>query len=127
VVDSIFTDYRFTIADNTADGSSAAQVVLGPSLGSKDSLADVEVALRHNGVVCAEASGAAASGHPLNGVAWLVEQLAVRGIGLRAGDLVITGGLTAAVALLPGDVVSATFHHLHGDTVSVQVSRVDAP
>ena len=32
IVDSVYPDYRFRLEDNTADGSSAAQVVVGPAL-----------------------------------------------------------------------------------------------
>lgn len=110
VVDSVFADYRFTLEDNTADGSSAAQVVLGARLpATADALAQVEVNLRHNGEVVGAATGAAASGDPLAGVAWLVGQLARSGRRLEAGDVVITGGLCRAVPLAPGDRVSARF------------------
>lgn len=111
VVDSIWLDYRFTAAQNTADGSSAAGVVVGPVL-------DVDPAECHaipvelvgdDGTVLAAATSAAAGGHPLLGVAWLAGELAARGRGLRAGELVITGGLTAAVPLRAGHVLSARF------------------
>lgn len=109
VVDSVYPEYRFRLEDNTADGSSAAQVVLGPELPAVDRLEAVAVELRHNGEPAGSATGAAASGHPLAGVVWLVAQLARRGEGLRAGDVVITGGLTRAVPLDPGDRVEAVF------------------
>jgi 2-keto-4-pentenoate hydratase len=118
VVDSVFADYRFRIEDNTADGSSAAQVVVGPRIDS-DALEQVAVALWHNDRHVADATGAAASGHPAAGVVWLVAQLAARGTRLEAGQIVITGGLTAAVPLQPGDVVRAVFD---GGT-SVEVRR----
>ena len=109
VVDSVFREYRFRLEDNTADGSSAAQVVIGPPLRRTDRLDEVTVELFHNGSSCASALGAAASGNPVLGVVWLVEQLAAQGLGIRAGDIVITGGLTAAVPLLPGDDITAVF------------------
>lgn len=122
VVDSVWTDYRFAIEHNTADGSSAAYVVFGPSISRRD-LASTPVRLFHNGSEVATATGAAASGHPLAGVAWLVTALADAGQVLRAGEVVITGGLTAAVPIAPGDHVQATFE---ADTV-VSVSRRMAP
>jgi 2-keto-4-pentenoate hydratase len=108
VVDSVWTDYRFRIEHNTADGSSAAYVVLGGSIPNPD-LASVSVRLFHNDAEVAQATGAAASGDPLAGVVWLATQLAARGHALRAGDVVITGGLTAAIPIGPGDRVHATF------------------
>lgn len=109
VVDSVFTGYRFRLEDNTADGSSAAQVVIGPPLPSTAALDAVDVEFRRNGEVLATASGAAASGHPALGVVWLVGQLAARGRYIRAGEFVITGGLTSAAPLEPGDVIEALF------------------
>ena len=68
--------------------------------------------LEHNGEVVATASGAAALGHPAAAVAWLVRSLAAENEGLRAGDIVLSGGLTAAVPVRAGDVVTATADRL---------------
>ncbi len=108
VVDSVWADYRFTLADNTADGSSAAWVVLGAEV-PLDDLAALGVSLLVDGTAVASATGAAASGHPAAGVAWLAGELAGAARGLEAGDLVITGGLTAAHPLRPGSTISAEF------------------
>jgi 2-keto-4-pentenoate hydratase len=109
VVDSVYPGYRFRLEDNTADGSSAAQVVVGPVLRRRESLDEVSVTMRHNGAEVGSATGAAASGHPAAGVVWLVRQLAMTGRRIEAGDIVITGGLTHAVPLAPGDRVVAAF------------------
>ncbi len=118
VVDSVWTDYRFSLEDNTADGSSAAWVVVGDPL-PLDDLDQLTVTLTADGSEVAAATGAAASGHPAAGVVWLVEQLALRGGALEAGDLVITGGLTAAVPLSPGGQIEATF----GAATMVSIAR----
>ncbi|MQA13326.1 MAG: hydratase [Pseudonocardiaceae bacterium] len=108
VVDSVFTGYRFRLEDNTADGSSAAGVVVGDEL-PLDGLDALAVRLERNGEPGGEATGAAAGGHPAAGVGWLAARLAQRGHALEPGQLVITGGLTAAVPLEPGDEVCAVF------------------
>jgi 2-keto-4-pentenoate hydratase len=107
VVDSVWRGYRFTLATNTADGSSAAGVVVGDPLDGD--LAALTVELRRNGEPVATGSGDAALGHPHAALAWLRDELAACGETLREGDLVITGGLTRAVPLNPGDVVEARF------------------
>lgn len=109
VVDSVWEGYRFRIEDNTADGSSAAQVVVGPDLGAEDDLALVTAELVRNGEPAGSGTGAAAFGHPAAALVWLAEELARRGEALEPGQVVITGGLTAAVPLEPGDVVEAVF------------------
>ncbi len=124
IVDSVWTDYRFRIEDNTADGSSAAGVVVGGEL-DRDSIADVPVVLVVDGVEHGRGVGSDASGHPADGVVWLVEQLAARGERVRAGDIVITGGLTSAAALVTGGVISARFGH--GDEIVVSVRHGRTP
>lgn len=106
VVDSVWLDYRFTLELNTADGSSAAGVVIGPAL-PLDGLDALPVRLLRNGETVGEGTGAAAMGHPLRALEWLLATL--DGDGLQPGDVVITGGLTAAVPIAPGDAVEAVF------------------
>ena len=120
IVDSVWTDYRFRIEDNTADGSSAAGVVIGAEI-YLDRIAAVEVILTNNGREVGRGHGRDASGHPADGVVWLVDQLARRGDGLRAGDIVITGGLTAATVLGAGVTVRGIFDGV--ERVSVRDGR----
>ena len=108
IVDSVWSGYRFTLEDNTADGSSAAWVAVGPSLPLED-LASLPVELSVDGEVVERGTGAAASGHPAAGLVWLAGELAARGRALEPGDLVITGGLTSARPLEAGHRVSASF------------------
>jgi 2-keto-4-pentenoate hydratase len=108
IVDSVWSGYRFTLEDNTADGSSAAWVVVGPEM-PLDDLAALPVELSVDGVAGERATGAAASGHPAAGLAWLAGQLTARGQALEAGDLVITGGLTSAQPLEAGHRIGADF------------------
>lgn len=118
VVDSVWRDYRFTLETNTADGSSAAGVVLGPPL-PLDGLDAVPVALVREGVPAGTATGAAAMGGPLAALEWLVAELGRHGLALEPGDVVLAGGLTAAVPLAVGGVVEARF----GDDTTVRVRR----
>ena len=123
VVDSVWSGYRFTLEDNTADGSSAAWVVVGPAV-PLDDLASLPVVLSVDGEIVERGVGAAASGHPAAGVGWLAEQLAARGRALEPADLVITGGLTSARPLEPGHRISASFGH---GRYSVEISRPGLP
>lgn len=113
ILDSRFVDYRFTMADVVADNTSAARFVVGtpvPPAGIDVRL--VGVLLEKNGELVATASGAASLGHPAAAVAWLVRRLAASGEGLRAGQVVLSGGLTAATPLVPGDVVAVSIDRL---------------
>jgi 2-oxo-3-hexenedioate decarboxylase len=106
ILDSRYRDYRFTMADVVADNTSAARYVIGvPVPPAGIDLRLIGVVLEHNGEVVTTASGAASLGHPAAAVAWLIRALAAEGEGLRAGEVVLSGGLTAAVPVAPGDVV----------------------
>jgi 2-keto-4-pentenoate hydratase len=113
ILDSRFRDYAFTMADVVADNTSAGRYAIGPAIPAAGlDLRLVGVLLEHNGEVVATASGAAALGHPASAVAWLVRSLAAENEGLRAGDIVLSGGLTAAVPVTAGDVVTVTADRL---------------
>jgi 2-keto-4-pentenoate hydratase len=113
VLDSRFLDYRFTMPDVVADNTSAGRFVMGPltPVGGID-LRLVGVVLEHRGEVVATAAGAAALGHPAAAVAWLVRSLAADGDGLEAGQIVLSGGLTAAVPVTAGDSIVVTIDRL---------------
>ncbi|SHK28186.1 4-oxalocrotonate decarboxylase [Pseudonocardia thermophila] len=113
VLDSRYRDYRFTMADVVADNTSAGRFLVGtPVPPTGIDLRLVGVVLEKNGEVVATASGAASLGHPASAVAWMVRTMAADGDGLRAGQVVFSGGLTAAVPVGPGDVVVASIDRL---------------
>ena len=115
VLDSRYRDFRFTLPDVIADNASAARVVLGPQARRPADLVDLRLlgcVLRAAGDVAATAAGAAVSGHPAATVAWLANSLGVHGRGLKAGWLVLSGGLTAPVPLERGTSVTAEFDGL---------------
>jgi len=51
-------------------------------------------------------------GHPAEALALAANALAARGIALEPGWIVLTGGLTDAVFIKPGQEVTAEFTHL---------------
>jgi 2-oxo-3-hexenedioate decarboxylase len=113
VLDSRFIGYDFTMPDVVADNTSAARYVVGtPVEPSGIDLRLVGVVLEKNGTVSATASGAAVLGHPASAVAWLARQLWAQDEGLQAGEIVLSGGLTAAVPVGPGDVVVASIDRI---------------
>jgi 2-oxo-3-hexenedioate decarboxylase len=113
VLDSRYLDYRFTMPDVVADDASAGRFVIGaPVSPAGIDLRLVGVVFEKNGALVATASGAASLGHPAAAVAWLVRSLAADGEGLRAGDVILSGGLTAAVNVAAGDVVNVTIDRM---------------
>jgi 2-keto-4-pentenoate hydratase len=62
-----------------------------------------------NGNVIRRGSGRAVLGHPLNALQWLVNTLASRGLGLKAGQYVTTGVTSEIYMAEPGDRITADF------------------
>ncbi|MCG6197322.1 fumarylacetoacetate hydrolase family protein, partial [Anoxybacillus sp. LAT_38] len=92
-----------------ADNASSSRVVFGTTLKRPDELELdlVGVTLSINGELKEMGAGAAVLGHPANSVAMLANMLARKGLKLKAGQTILTGGITGAVMLQPGDAVSA--------------------
>jgi 2-oxo-3-hexenedioate decarboxylase len=114
VLDSRFAGYKFTGSDVIADNSSCAGFVFGGQ-GIDPAGIDLRLvgcAFEKNGQLLATAAGAAVLGHPAASVAWMVRRMAARGTGLRAGQVVMAGALTEAVAVSPGDTIVARFDRL---------------
>ena len=114
VIDSRFKDFKFDIQSVIADNTSAARYVVGGSPRRPDGL-DLRllgVVMERNGEVVGTAAGAAVMGHPGASVVALVRWLADSGQALPAGSLVMTGGVTEAVAVHAGDHVTARVQHL---------------
>ncbi len=98
---------RALVADNGAHGA----LVLGE--GRRDwrhiDMARERVELRIDGKLAGTGDGTAALGHPLKALAWLATDLARRGQGLAAGEVVTTGVVTPFFLLDAGQVAVAQF------------------
>jgi 2-oxo-3-hexenedioate decarboxylase len=115
LIDSRYDGFRFRHPDVIADNASSAGVVVGSMARRAEELGDLRllgIVLRRNGAVVATAAGAAALGHPALAVAWLVDRLAERDETLEPGSIILSGGLTDAVPLEPGSVVTAEIEGL---------------
>jgi 2-oxo-3-hexenedioate decarboxylase/2-keto-4-pentenoate hydratase len=69
-------------------------------------------ATRINGAEAGRGVGADVLGHPLNALAWLANQLAARGPGLRAGEFVSTGSVVETKWMARGDAVEVEIEGL---------------
>ncbi|WP_433528253.1 2-keto-4-pentenoate hydratase [Micromonospora sp. CA-263727] len=112
VLDSRIQDWQIGLVDTVADNASSALAVVGAGVApDATDLAAERMQLRAGQAVRAGA-GSAVMGHPAESVACLVRILAGFGTGIRAGQLVLSGSLAAAVDLLPGETVQASFDAL---------------
>ena len=90
-----------------ADDFFAAGCVLGQAV-ARSAAPDLFTVIGRaliNGKKAGQGTGADVLGHPHNALAWLANQLAASGKGLRAGEIVLTGSLVKTIWLEAGDKV----------------------
>jgi 2-keto-4-pentenoate hydratase len=109
IVDSRIEDWRIKLPDTIADNASYGAFTTGPWDASlKDSgLGSLRMRVERSSgdtrELVGEGEGSAAMGDPALCVAWLANKLHTFGIILRAGDVVLSGALAAAVPVTAGE------------------------
>jgi 2-oxo-3-hexenedioate decarboxylase/2-keto-4-pentenoate hydratase len=106
VVDDRWTDYQAVDTPTlVADDFFAAGCVLGEPRADWRGLdlAALSGTMAINGARVGEGRGADVLGHPLEALAWLANNQAARGRGLRAGEFVLLGSLVTTRWLARGD------------------------
>lgn len=111
IIDSRIQDWDITLVDTVADNASCGAVALGsqPLEVPLNSLHALDCELLIDGQTLASGTGEAVMGDPLEPLAWLANELGRRGETLRAGDIVLTGSFTKAVAVAAGQRVEVNF------------------
>ena len=114
IIDSRFSGFKFDLPSVIADNGSSARFVGGgrPRYVDDIDLRTLGAVLEKNGEIVALGASAAVLGHPAEAVAMLVNILAELGEYLPAGSFVMSGGITEAIAVKPGDNVVARFQDL---------------
>lgn len=108
IIDSRYRDFKFDLKSVIADNCSSSRFVLGGQavpVGKLD-LRTLGVVMEKNGEHVAIGAGAAVLGHPAAAIAMLANHLGARGEEIPAGTMILSGGVTEAVAVEAGDSVS---------------------
>jgi 2-oxo-3-hexenedioate decarboxylase len=112
IIDSRYQNFKFSLEDVVADNSSSSGFVIGPWQSKDSNIDNLAMHLTVNDEVIASGSSNDILDHPINS---LVE--AARCIGaaceeLKAGQIILAGAATAAVALAPNQTISANVANL---------------
>jgi 2-oxo-3-hexenedioate decarboxylase len=110
ILDSRFEGYKFTLPDVVADNASAAGFGVGPwhPVTPETDISDVPVTLSADGEPARTGSSAAILGDPWESLRAAARLATAAGLPLEAGWIVLAGGITEAVPLTPGAVVTVT-------------------
>jgi len=105
IVDSRVRDWKIKIQDTVADNASCGLFVVSNELVDPRAvdLVTCGMVMWKNGEVVATGAGAAALGSPVNCVTWLANTLGAYGVGLKAGDVILSGSLVPLLPIVPGD------------------------
>ena len=119
IVDSRIRDWKIKIQDTVADNASCGVFVLGSALVDprEVDLVTCGMVLEKNGEIAVTGAGAATLSSPVNAVVWLINMLGSLVIGLKAGEVVLSGALGAMVPVTAGDSLRVTIGGVGGCSV----------
>lgn len=106
IIDSRYADFKFDVGDVIADNSSSSAFVLGTWADPATDISNLGILLGVDGRLREIGSTAAILGHPVRSLVAAARMVADQGERLEAGDIVLAGGATAAIALAPGQAIS---------------------
>lgn len=114
IVDSRIADWNISITDTVADNASSGRFVLGeqPKKLSELDLVNCAMTMTLDGRPQSTGRGSHCLGHPLIAVQWLAKTLALQGMPLQAGDIILSGALGPMVNITPGDSLVANIDGL---------------
>ncbi len=107
ILDSRFEGFKFSLPDVIADNTSASGYLIGRHRLPMDpeTLRLLGVVVRKNGQIEHTGAPAAVLGDPFRSVWALARSLAAQGHKLEAGQVILSGGITASLPFTAGDVL----------------------
>lgn len=121
VADSRIEDWQVHGVDLISDNSLAGGVIIGGvqhDFDGVDTSAE-SVRLNHNGSFESAGTGTKVLSDPIQALQWLVTKLDTYGRSLHEGELIISGAMTPALKVEPGDTVTAQFSTLGTLTATI--------
>lgn len=112
IVDSRIDNWKISIVDTVADNASCGVFVIGEAMADPrdHDLPALRCTVTKNGKPLSEGLGSAVQGSPLQAVAWLANTLGAHGVGLAAGDIILSGSLVPLAPAVAGDVFEMELH-----------------
>lgn len=105
IIDSRYLDFKFSLPEVIADNASSSGFVIGQWSSPTRDISSLGVILTLNGAVVQVGSSAALLGHPLRSLVAAARLGADGGVPLRAGAIVLAGGITPAEWIVAGQYV----------------------
>lgn len=111
IVDSRVRDWKIKLVDTVADNASSGCYVLSSRKIKLEgiSLRSIHMTLYKNGEMYNQGTGADVLGDPAYSVAWLANKMAIYGVHLKKGEVILSGAFSAAPPAAEGDRFEAVF------------------
>lgn len=112
VIDSRYQNFKFSLSDVIADNCSSTGFVIGDWHEGGSDISDLSMVIDVNGEEVASGSSLDILDHPINSLVEAARCIALSGEELKAGQIILAGAATAAVALAPNQRISANIENL---------------
>lgn len=112
IIDSRYLNFKFSLTDVVADNSSSSSFAVGDWTDPQIDFADLDLVLEIDGKAVKQGSSAAILGHPIRSLVAAARLAAAAGEPLQAGDIILAGGATEAVALEAGQHIRLVGQHI---------------
>lgn len=111
IIDSRYRNFDFTLPDVVADNSSSSHYLFSEKFYpvNEVDLRLMGMVFKKNGEIVATSAGAAVMGHPARAIAWMANKIRERNQSIQPGEVVLSGALSKAFAIAPGDHFSVSF------------------
>ena len=121
VIDSRYKNFKFSAVDVFADNCSSARFSISPYIDAMnfEELNLLGVVYEKNGEIVHTGAPAAVMGSPFASAAFILNLAHRYNVALPERYLILTGGITEAVPVQPGDHLRATFGEIGGVVLSV--------
>ena len=119
LIDSRYQNFKFALPDVVADNSSSSGLVIGNWCGPGHDISNLGMIVEVDGRNVEIGSSAAILGDPVRSLVAAARMTAEDDGGLKAGDIVMAGGATAAHSLSVGETVRTIVEDLGSVTITV--------
>lgn len=126
IIDSRYENFKFSLTDVVADNSSSSAFVVGAWSDPGIDFSNLGMILEIDGARRQIGSSAAILGHPIRSLVAAARLADAAGEPLRAGDIVMAGGATAAEALRPGMRVRLSVQSLGATAFQVSAAAEES-
>lgn len=120
VIDSRYKNFKFSLADVIADNCSSTGFVIGQWQSADADISALDMQLMVNNEVKAQGLSSEILDHPINSLVEAARCVAEYGEELKAGQIVLAGAATAAIALEPNQNISVQVAQLGGCSFSTK-------